>query len=39
MADVARKAFAELTDAEIEDLYAFFTATFAHDGLATAPEG
>lgn len=39
MAAVARKAFAEFTDEEIDDLYAFLTTTFADAGLATAPEG
>jgi cytochrome c553 len=38
MSNVARKAFAEFTDQEIDDLYAFLTATFAGAGLATAPE-
>ena len=39
MAKVAREAFAEFTDEEIGDLYAFLTSTFAGVGLATAPQG
>jgi hypothetical protein len=33
MADVARAAFTEFTDQEIDDLYAFLTGTFADAGL------
>jgi mono/diheme cytochrome c family protein len=35
MSRVARAAFAEFTDEEIDDLYAFLTTTFAGAGLAT----
>ena len=39
MSRVARAAFTELTDEEIDDLYAFLTATFAGAALATRPQG
>jgi mono/diheme cytochrome c family protein len=39
MAKVAREAFVEFSDEEIDDLYAFFTVTFADVSLAMRPEG
>jgi cytochrome c553 len=39
MSDLARRAFTELTDEEIVDLYTYLSATFEQAGLATAPQG
>ena len=38
MSKVAREAFAEFTDEEIDDLYVFLSETFAAAGLATRPQ-